>query len=116
MKYTFTLRYQLPDDCNLDKLVRRLGASACGDALVGVGKPGRIALEFTREAESQEVALVTALADVMRAIPTATLIEVTPDVGLPDAGEARESTRRLALLGGCEPLLDCVRRRQSTPG
>ena len=46
MEFSFTLKYQLSDDdCNLDELVERLGAAGCDDALVGIGQPGRIALE-----------------------------------------------------------------------
>ena len=55
---------------------------------VGVGQPGRIALEFMRENETAEAALVSASADVKRAIPTAKLIEVSPDfVGFSDAAD-----------------------------
>ncbi len=55
---------------------------------VGVGQPIRIALEFTRESETAEAALVSAVADVKRAIPTAKLIEVSPDfVGLSDTAD-----------------------------
>ena len=53
MEYTFTLRYQLPDrSIDPDILLEQLGAAGCEDALVGMGLPGRIALEFTREASS----------------------------------------------------------------
>ena len=53
MEYTFTLKYRLsPADQNVDDLIERLGAEGCDDVLVGVGQPGRVALEFTREADS----------------------------------------------------------------
>ncbi len=66
MGYIFTLKYQLADhDSDLDLLVERLGAAGCDDALAGVGQPGRLALEFSREAESAEEAVRTALADVV---------------------------------------------------
>ena len=66
MEYIFTLKYQLADhDSDLDLLVERLGAAGCDDALAGVGQPGRLALEFSREAESAEEAVRTALADVV---------------------------------------------------
>lgn len=86
MEYTFTLKYQLADDDSApDALVERLGAAGCDDALVGVGQPGRLALEFTREAGSAEEVMRSALADVKAAIPSARLIEVSPDlVGLTD--------------------------------
>ena len=75
MEYNFSLKYQLADtDRNPNELVERLGAEGCDDALVGIGQPGRLALDFTREAESAEAAMLTALADVRRAIPSAKLI------------------------------------------
>jgi len=103
MEYVFALKYQLAsDDRNMDDIVERLGEAGCDDALVGIGLPGRLALEFTREAESAEAAVRSALADVQRAIPSARLIEATPDlVGLTDAAElvgvSRQNMRKLML-------------------
>lgn len=103
MEYTFTLKYQLAEqDADPDELVERLGAAGCDDALVGMGLPGRIALEFVREAPSAEAALVGALSDVKRAIPTARLIEAAPDfVGLTDiadiVGVTRQNMRKLMV-------------------
>jgi hypothetical protein len=65
MEFTFRLCYQLSgDDANHDELVERLGAAGCDDALIGIGQPGRIALEFTRDAESAFSAVTSALTDV----------------------------------------------------
>jgi hypothetical protein len=103
MEYIFTLKYQLSEsDSNMDELVERLGAAGCDDALVGIGQPGRIALEFTREARSAEEALVSALASVKTAVPSAKLIEAAPDfVGLTDAAQAvgvtRQNMRKLMI-------------------
>ena len=103
MEYVFTLKYQLADsDSDLDALVERLGAAGCDDALVGVGQPGRLALEFSREAGSAEEAVRTALVDVKKAIPSARLIEASPDlVGLTDVadvvGVSRQAMRKLML-------------------
>jgi hypothetical protein len=103
VEYTFTFKFQLSDeDRDHDELVERLGAAGCDDALIGVGQPGRIALEFTREAASAEAALVSALADVKGAIPSARLIEAAPDfVGLTDVAEVigvtRQNMRKLML-------------------
>jgi predicted DNA-binding transcriptional regulator AlpA len=103
MEYTFILKYQLSDgDSDHAELVERLGAEGCDDALVGVGQPGRVALEFARESDTAEAALVSALVDVKRAIPTAKLIEVSPDfVGLTDAadvaGVTRQNMRKLMI-------------------
>ncbi|GAB7259664.1 helix-turn-helix transcriptional regulator [Dickeya ananatis] len=103
MEYLFTLKYQLAaDDSELEAIVERLGEAGCDDALVGIGLPGRLALEFTREAVSAEVAICSALADVRRAVPSAMLIEVAPDlVGLTDVaqlvGVSRQNMRKLML-------------------
>ncbi len=103
MEYTFSLKYQLTDDDrDLDALVERLGEAGCDDALVGIGQPGRLALEFTREAPDADEAVRSALADVRRAVPSSRLIEVTPDlVGLTDVAEivgvSRQNMRKLML-------------------
>lgn len=103
MEYTFTLKYQLTDDDgDPDALVERLGEAGCDDALVGIGQPGRLALEFTREAANAEEAVRSALADVRRAVPSTRLIEVAPDlVGLTDVAEivgvSRQNMRKLML-------------------
>ena len=103
MDYIFTLKYRLPDhEDNLDALAGRLGSGGCDDALVGIGQPGRLALEFTREAVDADEAVRSALADVRRAAPSARLIEVAPDlVGLTDVadivGVSRQNMRKLML-------------------
>lgn len=103
MEYTFTLKYRLvAQDRDPDALVERLGEAGCDDALVGVGQPGRLALEFTREAASAAKAVHSALADVKGAIPSASLIEAGPDlVGLSDVAElvgvSRQNMRKLML-------------------
>ena len=62
MEYEFTLKYWLTTaDSDADELVERLGAAGCDDALVGIGQPGRIALDFSREARSAQAAVVSAL-------------------------------------------------------
>jgi predicted DNA-binding transcriptional regulator AlpA len=103
MEYTFTLKYQLADDDrDADALVERLGEAGCDDALVGIGQPGRLALEFTREADRADAAVRSALADVRSAVPSARLIEAAPDlVGLTDVAEmvgvSRQNMRKLML-------------------
>ena len=103
MEYTFTLKYQLTDDDREARaLVERLGEAGCDDALVGIGQPGRLALEFTREAADADEAVRSALADVRQAAPSARLIEVAPDlVGLTDVAEivgvSRQNMRKLML-------------------
>lgn len=103
MEYTFTLKYRLAEhDSDTETLVERLADAGCDDALVGVGQPGRLALEFTRDAESAQSAVRSALADVRRAVSSATLVEATPDyVGLTDVAElvgvSRQAMRKLML-------------------
>ena len=103
MEYTFTLKYQLTDDDrDSQTLVERLGEAGCDDALVGIGQPGRLALEFTREAADADEAVRSALADVRQAAPSARLLEVAPDlVGLTDVAEivgvSRQNMRKLML-------------------
>jgi hypothetical protein len=75
-EYEFTLKYRLSNDpANPMKLLEQLGAVGCTDALVGIGKPGCLALEFTRKAASLSEARESAMADVKRAIPSATLLD-----------------------------------------
>ena len=103
MEYIFTLKYQLDKhESDSEALVERLGEAGCDDALVGIGQPGRLALEFTREAESAKAAVRSALADVKRAIPSVRLAEAAPDfVGLTDVAEivgmSRQNMRKLML-------------------
>ena len=103
MEYEFTLKFALPATHeSVDELVERLGAAGCEDALVGIGQAGRIALEFTRDADSAKNAIFSALAAIKTAIPGAKLLEVTPDfVGLTDiadcVGVSRQNMRKLML-------------------
>ena len=103
MEYEFELRFRLPADAgDSAELVERLGEVGCDDAVVGIGQAGRVALRFTREAESAKRAIVSALEDVKKAIPTAKLIEAGPDfVGLSDVadllGMSRQNIRKLML-------------------
>lgn len=103
MEYIFTFKYQLTlADQDLQAVVERLGEAGCDDAVVGIGQPGRLALEFTREGPTAAAAMRSALADVQRAVPSARLIEAAPDlVGLTDvaqtAGVSRQNMRKLML-------------------
>jgi predicted DNA-binding transcriptional regulator AlpA len=103
MEYEFELKFKLPtDDADAGELVERLGEAGCDDALIGIGQSGRIALRFTREAESAKRAVVSALENVRKVIPAAQLIEAGPDfVGLTDVadmlGMSRQNMRKLML-------------------
>ena len=103
MEYVFTLKFQLGDaEDSVDVLVERLAEAGCDDALIGSGIKGRLALEFQREGRSAEEAVRSALRDVRRALPGATLIEAAPDlVGLAEVAEligvSRQNMRKLML-------------------
>jgi predicted DNA-binding transcriptional regulator AlpA len=103
MEFEFGMKFRVgADSADMDALVERLGEAGCDDAVIGVGQPGRIALDFAREAPSVKGAIISALRDVKSAIPDAELIEVTPDfVGLTDVAElvgvSRQNMRKLML-------------------
>lgn len=105
-QYDFTLRFVLGQhDADPELFVDKLFAEGCDDALIGLGIQGRIVLNFTREASSADKAILSALADVQRAIPDASLVEATPDlVGLTDIanllGFSRQYMRKLAVKTG----------------
>lgn len=77
MEFMFKISFELPDGgVDVDALIEKLGAAACTDALVGVGQTGRVALEFTREAQNELAAKASAIADLKNAIPWVKLCEV----------------------------------------
>jgi predicted DNA-binding transcriptional regulator AlpA len=100
--YHFVLNFTLPpgqDDP--EACLDALFEAGCDDATVGVGQRGMIGLDFSREAPSAEDALRSAISDVARAIPGATLIQAGPDlVGLTDMadifGFSRQNMRKYA--------------------
>ena len=102
-EFEFTLKFSFTSDSHEpDAYIERLGEEGCDDALLGVGKSGRIALQFTRAADNAETAVLSAIKDVKRAIPNAKLIEAAPDlVGLSDIAEilgfSRQNIRKLML-------------------
>ena len=103
MEFEFGMKFKIAaEGTDSKKLVERLGKVGCDDAVIGTGQPGRIALDFAREARSVKEAIVSALRDVKKALPDAELIEVTPDfVGLTDVAElvgvSRQNMRKLML-------------------
>lgn len=104
--YDFALRFRLTGTAiSNDDRVERLFEAGCDDALVGIGRPGRIALAFTRGADSASEAILSAMSDALRAMPDAQLIGASPDlVGLTDVAEimgfSRQNMRKLILGGG----------------
>ena len=103
MEFIFTLKYQLSEhDADQNNIVGRLVAAGCDDAVIGVGLPGRLALEFTTEAESAVQAIRQAISGIKKVVPSALLTEAAPDlVGLTDVAElvgvSRQNMRKLML-------------------
>jgi predicted DNA-binding transcriptional regulator AlpA len=98
-EYEFALRFRLPDpETDPESLLGVLLAAGCDDATVGIGKKGRIALDFTRSAASARDAMESAIRDVQHAIPGTTLIEAEPDyVGISDIAECIGVSRQYVL-------------------
>lgn len=94
---TFAVREPVPDD-----LADLLWAAGCDDALIGRGRPGRLALHFTREAASADQAVSTAVRSVRCVLPSSGLLEAAPDyVGLSDiadlVGVSRQNMRKFLV-------------------
>ncbi len=108
--YEFTLKFSFPDEGaidDIDELVERLGKAGCDDALVGIGKTGRLALDFSREAETAFDAISSAIADLKTAIPKVKVTEAAPDlVGLTDVADivgcSRQNMRKLMIKSGSD--------------
>ena len=101
--FEFELKFSLSKTSqNPGAFVERLAETGCTDALVGIGKTGRIAFHFARDAHSAFEAVLSAVNDIKEAIPEATLIEAAPDlVGLSDIadilGYSRQNIRKLMM-------------------
>lgn len=110
-EYDFTLKFNLQNpQAALDDYVEALYEGGCDDALIGVGTKGYISLNFIREASSAYEAISSAVADVKRVIPCASLIEAVPDyVGLTDVakilGCTRQNIRKLIMESETRSLL-----------
>jgi hypothetical protein len=102
-EYDFELRFDISAvDCTPEECVDRLAVQGCDDATVGIGIPSRIALDFIREATTAEDAILSAISDVLTALPGARLIEAAPDfVGYTDVaelvGKSRQNMRKVLL-------------------
>jgi len=102
-EYEFTLVFGLAAvEAAPDDYVELLAGHGCDDAIVGIGRPGRVALGFSRARGSAREAVLSALADVKRALPAAVLLEAKPDfVGVTEiadlVGRSRQNIRKLLV-------------------
>lgn len=93
--FEFTLTFAIQHSADSMDLEKRLFEAGCDDAIIGLGQKGRLALNFDREAESAEIAILSALRDVKQALPNANLIEAGPDlVGVSDMARLLEFSRQ----------------------
>ncbi|NYZ69632.1 DNA-binding protein [Endozoicomonas sp. SM1973] len=96
--YEFVLKFKLSNvDTDPEQFLEALYEQGCDDALVGVGRKGVVALDFAREAESAEQAVMSAVSAVLKAIPGAELFEAGPDlINLSDLAELMGCSRQNA--------------------
>lgn len=104
----FELTFAVPAAIDVDALTERLAEAGCDDATLGVGRRGRVALLFAREAGSAAQAVLGAIRAVRRAVPEARLLEASPDlVGLTDVAEllgvSRQNVRKLLFASASTP-------------
>jgi hypothetical protein len=101
--YDFTLKFDISIlECEPDTFLDQLYEAGCDDAIIGIGRPGRLSMNFIREAKTASEAVLSALSDVKKALPQAKLIEATPDfVGLTDIADilgcSRQNIRNLHI-------------------
>lgn len=77
MVHDFTLIYALnPELDSQDEVLRRLAGSDCADATVGWGRPGHVALAFSREALDRDTAVALAAVHMAQVLPGAELVRV----------------------------------------
>jgi len=103
-EYEFELTFKLPQGEDPDQYFSALEVS-CSDAIIGTGQSGYMAFDFSRESESAYDAIVSAVVDVKKTIPKASLVEATPDfVGLTDVadllGFTRQYMRKIMVKSG----------------
>jgi hypothetical protein len=76
--YQFQLVFSLHANEDAEQYLDALFESGCDDAIMGVGKKGYLAADFTRESSSAFEAIKTAIEAISQAIPHAKLIKAGP--------------------------------------
>lgn len=95
--YDFTLIYHLPVEGGegVDQYLDALYEAGCDDALIGLGRPGYLAFDFEREADSAEQAMQSAIEAIEKVIPDSELVEAKPDyVGATEIASILGCTRQ----------------------
>jgi len=100
-EFDFELIFKLADGKqDSSEYLDALFENGCDDATISAGQLGMISLSFTREALNASEAIESAISDVKKAIPSAKLVEASPDiVSISDIssilGHSRQYTRKL---------------------
>ncbi|MGI0482059.1 DNA-binding protein [Geminocystis sp. CENA526] len=93
--YNFSLIFDFDTEIDIEMYLDPLYEAGCGDAIVGMGQRGSIVLDFMRESESAYQAVYSAIQQVKSVIPTAILIQVSPDlVGVLELSEILECSKQ----------------------
>ena len=105
--HEFTLRFTIADaGMDTDALIEKLHEAGCNDALIGSGQPGYLSLQFSREANSAELAMRSAFQDVQKVVPQAVLTGSESDYILQNAdlsAQISESQKTHAEGSGYKP-------------
>ncbi|CAM3816789.1 helix-turn-helix transcriptional regulator [Arcobacter cloacae] len=99
-EFNFELIFKLVDNQDSNEYLDVLFENGCDDATISTGQLGMVSLSFTREAINASEAVESAINDVKKAIPSAKLVEATPDiVSISEIssilGHSRQYTRKL---------------------
>lgn len=78
--YDFELIFKVPNVEDISTYSDILFENGCDDATISFGQLGFLALSFSREANSADEAIQSAIKNVLQAIPNAKLIEASPDI------------------------------------
>lgn len=76
--YQFQLVFLLHPNENAEQHLDALFEAGCDDGLMGIGKAGYLAVDFTRESATAYEAIKTAIESITKAIPHAKLIKAGP--------------------------------------
>lgn len=95
-EFDFILKFKLPENVlEPEMYLDRLYECNCDDAVVGIGKPNYIYLNFIRESTSASLAVESAIKNVRLAIPQAVLVSISPDlVGVTDIANLLKCSRQ----------------------
>ena len=97
-EFNFELIFKLVDNQNSNEYLDVLFENGCDDATISTGQLGMLSLSFTREAISAAEAVESAINDVKKAIPSAKLVEATPDiVNISDISDLSHITRQINI-------------------